>query len=69
METILKGLVGKKVEINGGTNAIYSGELVAVTDGVAHLRDEDGQMVYFAVTAIAALCEKSDPVLRPGFIT
>lgn len=68
MEKILKGLVGKKVEINGGTNVFYCGELVSVGDGVAHLRDDEGQMVYFAIVAIAALSERSEPVQRPGFI-
>ncbi|HBR58413.1 MAG TPA: hypothetical protein DEA22_13250 [Blastocatellia bacterium] len=69
MEGILKGLIGRKVEVNGVSRATYCGELVSVSGGVAEIKDEDGRAIYLPLAAIEAFSEKADPTLRPGFIS
>lgn len=68
MEKILREMIGKRVEISGGGSAVYRGEVADVLDGVAHLRDDEGRVIYVAIDKIAAVSEKIDPGSRPGFI-
>ena len=68
MEKLLNGLIGKSVDIGCGTSATFRGEVVAVDDGVAHLKDEESRVTYIAVEKISFVCERSDSPSRPGFI-
>lgn len=68
MEELLKQLLGKKIDITCGTNATFRGDVVDVTNGVLHLRDEDGKVAYVAVDKVAVVYECKDPQSRPGFI-
>ena len=68
MEELLKDLVGKKIDVNCGTAAVYRGEAIAVNNGVLHLRNEDDIEVFISIDRIAAMFECKDFPSRPGFI-
>lgn len=69
MEELLKGLVGKKIDVNCGTAAVYRGDAIDVKNGVLHLRNEDDTEVYISIEKIAAFYECRDHPSRPGFIS
>ncbi len=68
MEELLKQLVGKKIDVNCGTAALYRGEAIDVKNGVLHLRNEDDADVFISIEKIAAWYECKDVPSRPGFI-
>ncbi|HEX6127223.1 MAG TPA: MM0924 family protein [Pyrinomonadaceae bacterium] len=68
MEELIKGLTGKKIDVSCGAGTALRGEVIAVMDGVVHLRDEDEKAAYVAIDKIATVYECSDSVSRPGFI-
>jgi hypothetical protein len=68
MESLLKELVGKKIDVNCGSNVAYRGEVISVDGGVLKLLNEDDQDVFIAVDKIAAVSERRDIGSRPGFI-
>jgi hypothetical protein len=68
MEALLKEFIGKKIDVNCGSNVAYRGEAVSSEGGVLKLINEDGQEVYIAVDKIAAVSECKDFGSRPGFI-
>lgn len=68
MEVLLKELVGKKIDVNCGTAAVYRGEAIDVKNGVLHLRNEDNTEVFISIDKIAAMYECKDLPSRPGFI-
>lgn len=68
MEELIKGLIGKKVDVSCGPGAILRGEVENVSSGVLYLRDEDGKSAFVAIDKIATVYECSDSASRPGFI-
>jgi phage terminase large subunit len=68
MEGLLKELVGKKIDVNCGSNVAYRGEVISSDGGVLKLINEEGQDVYVAIDKIAAVSECKDFGSRPGFI-
>lgn len=68
MEELLKALVGKKIDVNCGSNVAYRGEIVSVEKGVLKMTNEDDQEVFVAIDKIAAFSECKDFGSRPGFI-
>lgn len=68
MEAILKELLGKKVDVNCGSNVAYRGEVVSADGGVLKLINEEGQEVFISIDKIAAITECRDFGSRPGFI-
>ncbi len=68
MEELLKQLMGKKVDITCGTNAMFRGDVIDVKSGVLYLRDEDDKIAYVAIDKIAVVYECKDPHSRPGFV-
>ncbi len=68
MEELLTGLVGKKIDVNCGTTAVYRGDAIGVKNGVLHLRNEDDTDVFISIDKIAAMFECKDLPSRPGFI-
>lgn len=68
MEELLKSLVGKKIDVNCGTAAMYRGEAIDVKSGILHLRNEDENDIFIAIERIAAMYECKDVPSRPGFI-
>ncbi|MEK7856874.1 MAG: MM0924 family protein [Acidobacteriota bacterium] len=68
MEEILKGLIGKKIDVNCGSNVVYRGEVISVSAGVLMITNEEGHDVYISTDKIAALTECKDFGSRPGFI-
>lgn len=68
MEELLKALVGKKIDVNCGSNVAYRGEVVSIENGILKLINEEGQEVFVAADKIAAVCECKDFGSRPGFI-
>jgi hypothetical protein len=69
MEELLKGLVGKKIDVNCGTTAVYRGDVIDVMGGVLHLRNEDESDVFISIDKISAFFECKDFSARPGFIS
>jgi hypothetical protein len=68
MEDLLKQLLGKKIDVTCGTNAMFRGDVVDVKTGVLYLRDEDDKVAYVAIDKIAVIYECKDPQVRPGFV-
>lgn len=68
MEALLNQFIGKKLDVNCGSNATYRGEVVSVSGGVLKLVNEDGQDIYIGIDKIAAISECKDFGSRPGFI-
>ncbi len=68
MEELIKGLVGKRVDVSCGPGSVLRGEVVEVRNGVLYLRDDDEKAAYVAVDKIATVYECADSVSRPGFI-
>lgn len=68
MEELLKGFIGKKLDINAGAGSMFTGELTSIQNGLAALRNEEGQTLYVAISAIKAVAESSANQSRPGFI-
>lgn len=68
MEELLKELIGKKIDVNCGTTAVYRGEAIDVKNGVLQLHNEDDTIVFISIDKISALYECKDLPSRPGFI-
>ena len=68
MEELLKSLVGKKIDVNCGTAAMYRGEAIDVKSGILHLRNEDENDIFIAIERIAAMYDCKDVPSRPGLI-
>lgn len=68
MEKLLTDLVGKKLDINCGPGAVFSGVLNRVSEGVITLATEDDETVQIAIDKIIAIVETNDHPSRPGFI-
>ncbi len=68
MEELLKQLMNKKVDITFGASATVRGDIVDISGGVLHLRDEDERIAYVAVERITVVWEVKDTQTRPGFV-
>lgn len=68
MEALLKGFVGKKIDVNCGSNTVFRGEVISVEAGILKLINEEDQDVFVAIDKIAAITECKDFASRPGFI-
>ena len=68
MEELLKGLIGKKIDITFGSSGAFRGEVEDVKDGVLHIRDEDEKPAFISIDKIATVYECSDHASRPGFV-
>lgn len=68
MEDLLKGLIGKKIDVNCGSNVMYRGEVLEASSGILKLKNDDGQEIFVAIDKIAAVSECRDLTARPGFI-
>ncbi|HKX83847.1 MAG TPA: MM0924 family protein [Pyrinomonadaceae bacterium] len=68
MEELIKGMIGTKLDITCGTNAVYRGEVLGVSSGVVRLKDDDERTVYVSAEKISTVVEVSDSTHRPGFI-
>lgn len=68
MEELLKGLTGKKLDINAGSGSLFSGELQSVENGIATLLNDDDKILYISITGIRAVSESNATHSRPGFI-
>ena len=68
MEEILKGLLGKQVNIGCGNASGFKGEVVSVDQGVVSLKDADDVIAYIAVDKIVFASEAHANHSRPGFV-
>ncbi len=68
MEELLRSLMGKKIDVNCGSNAAFRGDVVDVKSGVLYLRDENEKVAYIAIDRIALVQERKDTSVRPGFM-
>lgn len=68
MEEILRGLLGKQVNIGCGNASGFKGEVVSVDQGVLSLKDEDEAVTYIAVDKIVFASEANASHSRPGFV-
>lgn len=64
----LRGLEGKKVDINCGAGAMFRGVIESVDDHLVSITDESDTIVYIVVKRIISFSEVAEPVVRPGFI-
>ena len=68
MEEFLKHLMGKKIDVNCGSNATFRGDVIDVKSGVLYLRDETERVAYVAIDKIALIYEVKEHLSRPGFV-
>lgn len=68
MEEILRKFVGRKLDVNCGSNAVYRGEIVQADSGVLTIKNEEGTEVFISIERISAFSECKDFGSRPGFI-
>ena len=68
MEEIIGSLIGKKIDVNCGSAAMFRGENLGYSNGVLELKDDLGKTVYINGSRILAVTEVSDAASRPGFI-
>lgn len=68
MEELIKGMIGKKIDVTCGTSAVYRGEITDVSNGIAFLRDDDDRTICIAIDKVSTVIEVSDATHRPGFI-
>ncbi len=68
MEELLKGLIGKKLDINAGAGSLFNGELKSVENGIAVILNDDDQTLYVSISGIRAVAESNASHSRPGFI-
>lgn len=68
MEEVLKGFVGKKIDLSCGSNVVCRGEVAAVEGGVLRMINEEGDDVYVAAEKVVTFVECKDFGSRPGFI-
>jgi len=68
MEEIIRGLSGKKIDVNCGNAAIFRGENLGYSNGILTIRDDWGKTVFIDGARIVAVSEVSDAASRPGFI-
>ena len=68
MNEILKELINKKVDINCGADALFSGEVLDVKESLVVIKDKDDRRVNISISKIVAITESSEPLSRPGFI-
>lgn len=67
MESVIKGLVGKRIEVNCGNGVAFSGENLGVEDGVLQIECE-GKRFYVDLSKVLVVSEASDSGSKPGFI-
>ncbi len=68
MDELLKGFMGKEIDVSCGSSATFRGEVVDVKDGVLYLRDEDERVAYLPLEKIAIVWEVKQHNTRPGFM-
>ena len=68
MEELIKGMIGKKIDVSCEAASVFRGDVTEVKSGVLILKDEDEKVVYIAINRIAAIYECGDTQSRPGFI-
>lgn len=68
MEELLKGMIGKKLDINAGAGSLFNGELKSVENGIAIIINDDDQTLYVSIAGIKAFAESNSTQSRPGFI-
>ena len=68
MEELLRSLLGKKIDVACGNNAMFRGDVIDVKGGVLYLRDEEERVAYVAIDKIAVIYECKDHPMRPGFV-
>jgi hypothetical protein len=69
MQEFLASLVGRKIDIFCGGASSLRGDVVKVTEGVLHLKDDEDQLCYVAIDKIAVVWEARDEGNRAGFIS
>ncbi|MGH9949838.1 MAG: MM0924 family protein [Pyrinomonadaceae bacterium] len=68
MEDKILELVGRNVDINCGTGAMFRGVIEKADKGIVAIKDEDGEIIYVVLKRIIAFTECSEPHIKPGFI-
>ena len=68
MDELIKGMIGKKIDVTCGTSAVYRGEVKQVENGVVTLLDDEDRTIYISTKKISTVTEVSDATHRPGFI-
>ena len=68
MEELLKGFVGKRIDVAVGTASVVRGDVKDVRDGILFLEDEVKRSVYISVEKINAVWEVKEHPGRPGFV-
>lgn len=68
METLLKGLIGKRADLICGSSVAFRGKLKSVENGLVQIEAENGKIYFVALDRVVAVSEEADAVSRPGFI-
>ncbi len=68
MQTLLAGMLGKKIDVYCGGASSLRGQVLKVEEGVLHLKDSDGKTCYVAIDKIMVVWEAKDEEHRAGFV-
>lgn len=68
MQTLLAGLLGKKIDVYCGGASSLRGEVLKVEAGVLHLKDSEDKTCYVAIDKIMVVWEARDEEHRAGFL-
>ncbi|MGQ0542557.1 MAG: MM0924 family protein [Blastocatellia bacterium] len=68
MEELLRQFMGKMLDVNCGTGAMFRGEVRDVRDGVLYILDEEEKLWYVTIGSIVGFTETNEHSSRPGFI-
>lgn len=68
MEELLKGFVGKRIDVAFGTTSVVRGDITEMRGGILFLEDEEKRRVFVSMEKINAVWEVKDHTGRPGFV-
>lgn len=68
MKEFLPKMIGKKMDIMCAGAGGVRGEIVEVSDGVLHLKDDEDRISYICIEKIAMCWEVRDRENRTGFV-
>jgi hypothetical protein len=69
MQDFLSKMIGRKLDLYCGGASSLRGEVIAVEDGVLHLKDSENKLCYVAIDKIVVVWDARDAEHRAGFVS
>jgi hypothetical protein len=68
MEDLLKGFVGRQIDVGFGSASLVRGDVLEIRDGILYLQDEHKRTAHVVIEKIAVVWQCDEAPSRPGFI-